>query len=167
METGWKETLWGQFGAAIDMLENAISACPDELWRDRARQPEFWLMVYHTLFFLDLYLSGSLEGFSPPAPYNMDEIDPRGIVPERVYTKEELRSYLEHCRSKCHAVVKALTEERALERCGFPWGLEMSFAELLLNNMRHVQHHTAQLNLVLRQTIDSSPRWVATAKSRL
>jgi len=33
--------------------------------------------------------------------------------------------------------------------------------------MRHVQHHAAQLNLILRQTIDSAPRWVAKTKIKL
>jgi hypothetical protein len=162
----WKEVLWRQFGAAIEMLENAITACPEELWRDRSRRPEYWYTVYHTLFFLDLYLYGSVEGFSPPAPYNLDEIDPGGSLPERVYEKEELQSYLDYSRTKCRAVINALTDEQAFERCVFPWG-EMSFAELMLDNMRHVQHHAAQLNLILRQTIDSAPRWVATTKRSL
>jgi uncharacterized damage-inducible protein DinB len=43
----------------------------------------------------------------------------------------------------------------------------MSRLELLLYNMRHVQHHAAQLNLILRQTIDSAPRWVGKAKMKL
>lgn len=159
----WKEILWQQFGAAIDMLENAALACPDTLWNERSRRPEFWYVVYHTLFFLDLYLSGSVEGFAPPAPFNMDELDSRGLMPERVYAKEELRSYLAHCRRKCHGVIEALTEERAQARSEFDW-LEMSFAELLLYNMRHVQHHAAQLNLILRQATDSAPSWVARAR---
>jgi hypothetical protein len=37
----------------------------------------------------------------------------------------------------------------------------------LLYNMRHVQHHAAQLNLILRQTIDSAPGWVVLTKSSL
>jgi hypothetical protein len=145
------------------MLENALLACPDELWGDRSRRPEFWYLAYHTLFFLDLYLSGSVEGFAPPAPFTLDEIDARGILPERVYTKDELQSYLEHGRQKCRATIEALTEEKARRRCEFSWG-EVSFAELILYNMRHVQHHAAQLNLILRQTIDSAPDWVAAAK---
>ena len=74
-----------QFGAAIDMLENALLACPDELWADRSKQPEFWYLVYHTLFWLDLYLSDSAEGFAPPAPFTLGELDPAGPLPERVY----------------------------------------------------------------------------------
>jgi len=159
VDATWRTAIWRQLGAAIDMLENALLACPDELWSDRSRRPEFWYVVYHTLFFLDLYLSGTTEGFEPPPPYNLDELDPRGLMPERVYTKAELQDYLKHGREKCRAVIEALTEERAGEPCRFPWG-EMSFAELLLDNMRHVQHHTAQLNLILRQQTDSAPRWV-------
>ncbi len=164
MDTEWNKILWQQFGAAIDMLENAVRACPEELWGKRSRQPEFWYVVYHTLFFLDLYLSGSVEGFSPPSPFNLDELDPAGLMPERVYTKDELLDYLEHGRGKCRATLAALTDERARERCLFSWG-EMSFAELLLDNMRHVQHHAAQLNLILRQKVDSAPGWVAATKN--
>ena len=162
MDDFWRTILWQQFGAAIDMLENALLACPDDLWSDRSRQPEFWYVVYHTLFCLDLYLSGSVEGFAPPAPFTLDELDPAGLLPERPYTKSELQAYLEHGREKCRATIAALTDEKARRPCEFEW-LVINEAELLLYNMRHVQHHTAQLNLILRQTIDSAPRWVVRA----
>ena len=166
LDTCWKGVLWQQFGASIDMLENALLACPDDVWSDRSRRPEFWYLVYHTLFFLDLYLSKSPEGFTPPAPFTLDELDPAGRLPERVYTKAELRTYLEHGRWKCRAAIEALTGERAIERCGFVKP-DLSVSELLLYNMRHVQHHAAQLNLILRQTTDSAPGWVARTKSAL
>jgi hypothetical protein len=172
MDATWSAIIWQQFGAAIDMLENALLACPDALWRerlwnDRSPQPEFsefWYVVYHTLFWLDLYLSGSVEGFAPPAPFTLDELDPAGLLPERPYTKDELVTYLDHGRKKCRATIEALTDEQARQRCRFSWG-EVSFAELLLYNMRHVQEHAAQLNLILGQKLDSAPGWVAQAKS--
>lgn len=164
MDTTWRAMLWRQFGAAIDMLENALLACPDELWSDRSRRPEFWYVFYHTLFFLDFYLSDSIEGFAPPAPYTLDELDPAGLLPERVYTKDEMQTYLEHGREKCRMTIEALTDEKAHGRRVFSWG-EMSFAELLLYNMRHVQHHAAQMNLILRQETDSAPGWVSATKS--
>ena len=37
MDDFWKASLWQQFGAAIDMLENALLACPDEIWSDRQK----------------------------------------------------------------------------------------------------------------------------------
>ena len=69
MDMTWNASIWHQFGAAIDMLDNALRACPDELWQERlynerSVQPEFaefWYVVYHTLFWLDFYLSDSAD----------------------------------------------------------------------------------------------------------
>jgi len=164
MESTLKSIIWNQFGAATDSLENAIAACPENLWSDRSQRPEFWYVAYHTLFFLDYYLSDSEEGFTPPAPFTLDELDPAGIIPERPFTKDELQTYLIHGRRKCHTTIENLTDEIAYQRCGFE-RKSFSVLELLLYNMRHVQHHTAQLNLILRQKTDSAPRWVSTAKN--
>jgi hypothetical protein len=38
--------------------------------------------------------------------------------------------------------------------------LSANTAEVVLYQMRHIQHHAAQLNLLLRQTTDSAPGWV-------
>jgi hypothetical protein len=149
-----------QLGAAVDMLENAVRACPDELWSDRSRPPEFWYVAYHALFWLDLYLGGTVEGFAPPAPFGLEELDPTGVMPPRAYTGAELGAYLTHCRGKAQAVLGALTDERAARRCRFAWG-EVDFAELLIYNLRHVQHHAGQLNLILRQRLGAGSRWVA------
>lgn len=152
--------LWQHLGAAIDMLENAIVACPDVLWGDRAQQPEYWYVAYHTLFFLDYYLSDSADGFAPPAPFTLEELDPAGVLPERVFTKAELLGYLEHGREKARHVVATLTEETAREVRRFN-NRDWTVLEWLLLTLRHVQHHTAQLNLVLRQQTDSAPGWVS------
>ncbi len=170
MDDTIKNAISQQFKSAIDMLENAILACPDQLWHvrlwkdpDLPRSSEFWYITYHTLFWLDLYLSGSVEGFSPPLPFTLDELDPAGIIPERPYSKHELQTYLEHTRKKCRSVIDSLTEEKAHQLCVFPWG-EITFVGLLLDNMRHVQEHVAQLNLILGQQINWNPKWVTNAK---
>lgn len=173
MDDNLKTAIWNQFGSAIDMLENALRACPDELWQvyvsnDRTMPPEFsefWYVAYHTLFWLDLYLSGSVEGFAPPNPFSLAELDPAGVLPERSYTRDELLTYLEHGRRKCRSTIEDLTDDQARQLCAFSWG-ELSFFELLLDNMRHVQEHGAQLNLVLGQKIGFAPRWVARPKNQ-
>jgi hypothetical protein len=178
METSWNTALWRQFGAAVDMLDNALLACPDDLWRRRVWIPpaefalpsefaEFWYVAYHALFWLDLYLSGSDEGFAPPAPFTLAELDPAGAVPERPYTRDELRAYLTYTRQKGHTTLATLTDEKARQPIGFPWakGEAVSFFELQLYNMRHVQEHAAQLSLFLGQHgIHDAPSWVARAK---
>jgi hypothetical protein len=165
VESTLRAILWQQFGAAIDMLDNPLRACPEEIWGNRTQQPEFWYVAYHTLFWLDLYLSGSVEGFAPPAPFGLTELEWGGL-PDRVFTKDELRTYLAHCRRKCQATIEALTDERAARPFRFPWG-EMSFLELLLYNMRHVQEHAAQLSLILGQKLGWEAEWVSRARNEL
>ncbi len=168
------EMLWRQFGAAIDMLGNALRDCPDELWEKSlwGGQPgqsmpagfaAFWYLGYHTLFWLDLYLSGSEEGFAPPAPFDLVEMDPAGVLPPRTYTRAELLGYLGYCRRKCQETIGALSNEQASRLCRFPWG-ELPFAELQLYNLRHVQEHGAQLRMFLGQQAGKSARWVSRAR---
>src|SRR5262245_11057123 len=141
MDSILKTAIWQQFGAAIDMLDNAISACPDQLWTaglwddpEDPRYGQFWFIAYHTLSWLDLFLTGSAKGFVPPAPFI------RGALPEEPYTKEDVRTYLKQCRQKCQSVIEALTAEKAYQICTFDW-MEPTFLELQLYSMRHVQEH--------------------------
>lgn len=171
MPSAWNTILWQQFGAAIDTLDNAIRACPDALWRTAlwgAGTPEapfaqFWYLTFHTLFWLDLYLTGAVEGFSPPPPFTLEELDPAGVLPVAPYSRDEMRAYLAHCRRRCQAVLASLTGDQAQHVCRFPWG-EITFGALLLYNMRHVQEHAAQLNMLLGQMIGSAPGWVIRAR---
>lgn len=174
-----RTALWRQFGATIDMLENAVMACPGTLWKERLwltpPEPwfppefaEFWHVAYHTLFWLDLYLSGRPEEeFTPPAPFIWTEVDPP-VSPERPYTKEELHTYLVNLRQKCQATIAELSNEQAQQQVDYPWteGKPVSFLELLLYTMRHVQEHAAQLNLFLGQhAVEGTSDWVPGARA--
>jgi hypothetical protein len=165
MDTSWSAALWRQFGAAIDMLDNAVVACPAALWHARLwRDPpppqfppqfaEFWYVTYHALVWLDLYLSGvPEEDFAPPAPFAQGELDSVEALPARPYTKQELRLYLASIRQKAHTTLVALTDEQARRPVAYPWtrGQPTSYLELQLYNLRHVQEHAAQLSLFLGQ----------------
>ena len=41
-----REVIWSQFGASIEMFENAIKFYPEELWCSQKSKPEFWYLVY-------------------------------------------------------------------------------------------------------------------------
>jgi hypothetical protein len=123
-----------QIGASLAMLDVAMADCPDASWDDGSGPRSFW--------------------------YILEELDSAGVLPPRAYTRAELRSYADHCRRRIAETAAGLTPESAVRRCRFPWG-EVAYVELLLYAMRHVQHHAGQLNLLLRQRTDVTPRWVA------
>ena len=166
MPVDWRTSTWKQFGAAIDMLEDAINLCPDHLWTtivwkdpDDERYGQFWFVAYHSLKWLDLFLTGTMDGFAPPSPFV------QGALPEQPYTKEQILAYLVICRAKCQSTLEALTDEEAQKRCVFDW-MEPSFLELQMYSMRHVQEHAAQLSLVLGQHDVAGMDWIVSARSR-
>ena len=170
MITAVKESLWKQFGGSIDMLKNAITMWPEEQW---LANKKFFYIAYHCLVFLDYYLTiPPPQSFSSPLPFTETEPAPADAVDDalrdRIYSKKELLDYLEASREKCRKLMAGLTENKLQERWIEVIGNKnYSILELLLYNMRHVQHHAAQLNLLLRQEIDDAPRWVRHAADEL
>jgi hypothetical protein len=153
--------IWHQFGASIDTLARALRAIPPAHWE---AQPRMRYMAYHTLLFLDYYLTVPPTHFAAGLPYrlvSMDEVPADALddlLPARAYTQAECLAYLQASRAKCQALLARLSVDDLAQ----PWicqpddlapssVMEFSVLEILLYNLRHVQHHAAQLNLLLRQ----------------
>jgi uncharacterized damage-inducible protein DinB len=158
------ELIGQQFGAALDMLENAINACPDDQWGHASR---FWYIAYHTAFWTDYYLSDTpLEkDYQPPKPFTLSEFED-GQLPEREYGKTEVLAFLHHARQRLQSQLQNNDQEKLLEKRFASEYRNFSLFELLLYNMRHVQHHAAQLNLLLRQGGTTPPDWISRAKQK-
>jgi len=107
-------------------------------------------------------MTGAEEGFAPPAPFDLVEMETGETLP-RTYTREELLGYVEYCRQKCRETIDSLSIDEAYRLCTFPWG-ELPFAELQLYNLRHMQEHGAQLRMFLGQQAGKSTKWISRAK---
>lgn len=163
MDDQLKTIIGEQFGAAIDMLENAIRDCPDNLWKGHHK---FYPVAHHTVFFLDYYLSESPKEaeYVPPPPFTRAEFEDN--LPPR-HPKEDLLRYLNLGRQKLRKQLAEHTVAQLQSRRFVSEYKDFSLFELLLYNMRHVQHHAAQLNLLLRQEVDLAPKWVSKSKDVL
>lgn len=157
------------------MLGNAIAFCPPELWvQDR----KFYYLSYHTTIFLDYYLSHPVRDFKPLLPYDLhdpgylppDAVD--DVLPGRNFTREEVLNTLMALKEKCRNLILHTPEAHFFQ----PWvhadevGLHglcppvvenYTLLEILFYNFRHVQHHVAQLNMILRQKTGHVPDWVS------
>lgn len=84
------------------------------------------------------------------------------LIPDKVYSKQEVVDYLIKSREKCRQLIDSLTEEKLSERFkegDEPNDMDYPILEILLYNMRHTQHHTAQLNMLLRQDVEKHMGW--------
>lgn len=175
MNHHYPSVLWINFGAAIDMLRNAIVMCPDALWQ---KQQSFYYLSFHTTIFLDYYLTFPVALFRPVLPYVL--IDPNDlppgaiddVMPARYYSREEMMAALSTIKIKCHDLImtpdaslfeKQWIEENEIDLHGLCPTLVTAYTvlEILFYNLRHVQHHTGQLNMILRQEINQAPEWIS------
>jgi hypothetical protein len=165
MNSTIQNILWNQFGASIDMLINVIARCPEDYFITHRR---FYYIAYHSTLFLDYYLTIPPSEFSPKLAFTQiqkedwpaEAID--DLIPNYTYTVQELVNYLKNSREKCQKLITTLTEEGLQERFQEGMGdgdMDFPILEILLYNMRHTQHHAAQLNLLIRQDLDEHREW--------
>jgi DinB superfamily len=175
MDDIFKQCFWKNFGAAIDMLKNAVSLCPDELWQ---KEKKFFYLTYHTTIFLDYYLTIPAKDFHPALPYTITDennlpaeaVD--DVIPNRYYSRQEVLAYLTAIRGKCKKLIITATKDKLMNRwieddeinmhglCP-PIVKNYPVLEILFYNFRHIQHHVGQLNFILRQKINTSPGWIS------
>lgn len=154
----FKTTLAGQFEAALCMLGECIRKCPPENWEGHIANDTFRQVAYHTLFFVDLYLSRDEGAFELRELHERggDERSPTAI--SAGLGKDETLAYLAFCREKAKEAFAAETVGTLQGESGFSW-LPFSRGELHLYNIRHVQHHTGQLSAYLRKILEDGERW--------
>jgi hypothetical protein len=160
--------LKSQYHAALAMLRQAIDNCPDELWLKSSNANAFWQIAYHVIFFTHLYLHKEDADFVPWSGHQDDVAYPSAIkggyknegaarelpVP---YTRAQVLEYCDECGRLVDQAVDSFDLDAAT--CGF-WWYEMGKLEHQFVNIRHLQHHTAQLVDRLRNEAGIAVSWV-------
>jgi hypothetical protein len=160
-----KQVIAHQFEAALCTLSRCIDRCPDELWNARVGNLAFCQVAFHTLFFADYYLETDEARFreqpfhreNPEFFRDYEELQDRAQV--LMYDKPSVQKYVRHVRTKAAQAIAADTAETLSAPCGFA-GRTFSRAELYVYNLRHIQHHAAQLSLRLRLDAKVEIPWI-------
>ena len=112
------------FEAALQLMEAALTDCPDDLWQTDLWPDEAptgpaeygglhgsapWFLAYHALTCLDYDLSGDFEPWEPPQPFDENTWS----FPNRMFTKPELLGYIDWCRGRVRQTLDGLTEDAA------------------------------------------------------
>lgn len=164
----WQSILKSQYHASLAMLRDAIEQCPDEVWLNQAHTNAFWQIAYHVLFYTHLYLHDDEASFRPWAQHQRHVQYPSGVpgrqdvdpslprLPDP-YSKAQVLELWNICDASVDEAVDRIDVNR--EDSGF-WWYKMSKLEHQLVNIRHIQHHTAQLMDRLRASANLGIRWV-------
>jgi hypothetical protein len=152
-----------QYRAALLMVEQAVTACPEDLWTDTGYPNVFWRVCYHALYFTHLYLHESLEKYTrwerhrenyhvlgrlPRPPFDVPQIG-------EPYARKDILDFLALCRQEVDARLPAVDLDAP---SGFPW-LKFDKAELQVYSIRHLQHHAGQLVERLRSARGIGSEW--------
>jgi hypothetical protein len=168
-----RSVLKSQYHAALAMLHETLERCPDDVWSSTEHKNSFWQVAYHTLFFAHLYLQPNEAAFQPWEHHqgpvqNEDGIagppDPNSTLPliPEPYSRTDVLSYWKFCDDLVDVAVDALN--LADPSSGFSW-YQVSKFEHQIINIRHIQHHTAQLADRLRSAADVGIKWVGARRS--
>jgi hypothetical protein len=161
--TKFAAALKGQMLAALSTLHQCIETCPREEWDQSHGDAPFSQVVFHTLFYIDYYLSIDEDEFKAQ-PFHAenkamfrDYEEMEYKKAENLYTKDEIDRYFAFCHEKIEKLfnnalaVKADVEQQCQD---------MSAVELIIYVTRHIQHHAAQLGLRVQQITGGELKWV-------
>ena len=168
LEITLKPVLKSQYHAALVMFRDAVEECPSDLWLAKGHVSAFWQVAYHTLFYTHLYLHTDEAAFRPWEGHQGDVQhqdgltapgDPRSTKPllPKPYSKADVLAYWDVCDRMVDRALDGMN--LAATECGF-WWYPVSKLEHQLINLRHLQHHTAQLADRLRTAVDVHVKWV-------
>lgn len=149
-----KKILSGQFGATLSMMGQCVQVCRPEHWEGRIANDTFRQVAYHTLFFVDFYLSPSEDAFRLRDLHQRGGDERVGTEASPGLSKDETLAYVAICREKALETLASETAESLRGASGFS-RLPFSRGELHVYNLRHVQHHTGALSAYLRR-VDAS-----------
>ena len=139
----FRETIISQYQAALEMLKQAILACPEALWHNPDDRTPYWQIAYHALFFTHLYVQESEQAFNPWSGHREEyrfEHEARTPLAEPP-SKAIVLEYLAFCQHQIVEKVPAMVLDAA---SGFDW-LHFTKFELQLYSIRHIQQHVGEL----------------------
>lgn len=164
-----REALKRQYRAALAMHLAAVRRCPERLWTDPAPTNAFWQVAYHALYFTHLYLMPEEADFRPWREHQGDVQHEDGIAGPAdptsdahllptPYTQDQVLAYGTRLHATIDDAVDAL--DLTAPESGF-WWYAMPKLEHQLVNLRHLQHHAAQLADRVRAATGDGVAWVS------
>jgi hypothetical protein len=154
-----------QLIASLYMLKDGIDRCPLKEWNEKHNDYPFSQILFHALFDCDLNLCENVVELKEQLFHrenrqefeNYEELEDK--IKERVYEREFILQYYEHCLNKIMKIIPNQTTEELLSP-NSDFYKSMTKMERYINCIRHTQHHAAQLGLRLQYLSGKEMDWL-------
>ena len=141
--------LANQYTFALKMLKGVVKETKKDTWLNTSeKKVAAWQIAYHAVYYANIYCSPSEEQvkrwdgqtdldhfFETPWPPHERH------MPDRAMTKADIIRFIDFLLEVIPEYLEYLEPD---EPC-WPHWYHMNQFEFHLNNLRHIQHHTAQL----------------------
>ena len=143
------------------MLANLIEACPEEQWTARDSGSPFWQQIMHALTGIQFWFREADEGFAAP-DFGHGPIPDLDIVPVYSLTREQVREYRRIVAKRVDAFFSKMDDIRLMQTSRIYD--ECTCADIVIMQIRHIQHHVGSCNCLLRSNLAGTVGWLGYAE---
>jgi len=136
-----------QYTFALTMLKGVVNETDDATWLfTDEKKVAAWQIAYHAVYYANIYCSPTREKVKrwekqSKNAHSLGQAPHEGDESGETFTKADIVEYIDFVLG----VIPAYLEEFEPDRPCWPHWYQMNQFEFHLNNLRHIQHHTAQL----------------------
>ncbi len=159
-----KAFLRPQYENVLKMLEECIAKYPDDLWADTGYQNPAWHVAYHALYYTNIYLAPTEDEIrhwpeeQAELHYLASSAHPEysGVFKKAVpYSRDEMISFLGLIRQYLSQYLQNLDPHAP----AWPSWYDQPRGEFHINNLRHLQHHTGELQERINSRRTTTNEW--------
>ena len=131
---------------SFKMIGKIIDSCPKSIWAQRNIDPPIWQQIYHVLYGIDYWFSESKESFVAPE-FKGEVNSVLGEESKGFIEQEDMIGYLNFVEKKSQQFINSLdaSEITSASKIYGKW----TNLDVILEQVRHLQHHLGYLNRVL------------------
>jgi hypothetical protein len=156
-QTGIVAVLQRQIETTLEMLQRVIAECPAGTWTTDEPSLAIWQHAYHSLLGLSIWLRWPAPAIVLPA-FHREGVDLQ-IGASPAYAREIVEDYRQEVFQKVRSYFTLLTTENLTEELILR-GIRFTRIDLILGQIRHVQHHVGCMHSQLRRRTGSAPAWI-------
>jgi hypothetical protein len=150
-----------QFDPSFRMLTDVLDACPEFLWTEPAAPNPFWQQVMHALIGVQFWFREAEEKIIIP-DFGQGPIPDLDQSPSFSVSKDAVREYRSIVAKRVDAFFASLDDQRLTtlssiyDKC--------TYADLILMQIRHIQHHVGYCNSILHGSNAKTAKWLGYAE---